>query len=59
MRELTKVGAFVLLGAGTIGLLANEFVCDFGRPATLTFASMSGIGLMALVISNWVMKERG
>ena len=59
MREVTKLGAFVLLSAGTIGLLASEFVCDFGRLATLTFASMSLIGLVTQGITGWVRKEPG
>ena len=59
MKEVTKLIAFVLLSAGTIGLLANEFVCDFGRLGTLTFATMSGIGLVALFASRWVRKEPG
>ena len=42
------LGAFTLIIVGTLGLLANEFVFDLGRTATLVFAAANLIGLVGL-----------
>jgi hypothetical protein len=52
LREAVKVGAFVLLIIGTLGLLLNEFVFDWGRTATLSFAVTNAIGLLALGVTH-------
>jgi len=46
--EAVKMWAFVLLIVGTLGLLLSEFVFDWGRAATLSFALANVIGLLAL-----------
>jgi len=43
-----NLGAFALVIVGTLGLLANEFVFDWGRIATLVFAASNVIGLVGL-----------
>jgi len=51
MREgsgVLSVGAFALVIVGTLGLLANEFVFDWGRGATLIFAASNAIGLVGV-----------
>ena len=48
MSRIFKLSAFVLLLVGTIGLLVNEFVADWGRAATLTFAILNCAGLAVL-----------
>ena len=48
MRESTLFIAFILLITGTIGLLINEFIFDWGRCATLTFAIINLLGLAFL-----------
>jgi hypothetical protein len=48
--------AFALVAIGTLGLLANEFLFTWGRSATLTFAAMDAIGLVALGIA---LRRRG
>ena len=40
--------AFVLLFVGTFGLLANEFILDLGRTATLVLAAFNVVGLVIL-----------
>lgn len=40
--------AFALVTVGTLGLLANEFVLEWGRVATLVFAVSNVIGLVGL-----------
>ena len=53
MEQVVKVSAFVLLGVGTLGLLTNEFIADWGRAATLAFASMNVVGLATLAFAYW------
>ena len=57
MKEAIKLSGFILLAVGTIGLLANEFVMDWGRPATITFAIINLVGLIALAVSHWRLKD--
>ena len=50
MEEVLVVlqpSALVLMAVGTLGLLANEFILAWGRPATCVFASVSILGLTA------------
>ena len=49
---------FVLLIIGTVGLLVNEFVFDWGRVATVVFAAMNVLGLIFLVYTNWGKKGK-
>ena len=55
--EAIKLVSFILLIIGTIGLLANEFVFDWGRAATLAFAVVNLVGLAILALTNWVMRD--
>ena len=48
MRKVIELSPFVLLIIGTLGLLANEIIFDWGRAATLTFATLNVVGLIAL-----------
>ncbi len=57
MREYTCLIAFVLLGVGTIGLLINELILDWGRCATLTFAIVNIVGFASLAIAYWTRKK--
>ena len=58
MREVAKLIAFILLIIGTIGLLLNEFVADWGRGITITFACLNVLGLVLLVFAAWIMGKR-
>ncbi|MFC2046735.1 hypothetical protein ACFLTK_00445 [Chloroflexota bacterium] len=51
MRESTLLIAFILLIIGTIGLLINELIFNWGRSATLTFAIINVVGLASLAIA--------
>ncbi len=51
MKEAARLIAFILLGIGTIGLLVNEFVTDWGRGATITFACLNVSGFMLLAFT--------
>ena len=57
MRKYTLLIAFVLLIVGTIGLLINELILDWGRCATLTFAIINIVGLASLAFAYWA-KEK-
>ena len=52
-----ELSAFVLLMIGTLGLLMNELVFTWGRPATLFFAVINVSGLVALGLSYWRSKQ--
>lgn len=43
-----RLTAVVLIAVGTTGLLANEFITDWGRTATLASAALNVIGLAIL-----------
>jgi len=51
-REVAKLSAFILLIIGTIGLLMNEFIFDWGRAATLIFAAFNFVGLAILAFAT-------
>jgi hypothetical protein len=57
MRKVIELSAFVFLLIGTLGLLMNEFVFDWGRPATLIFAAANVMGLLALGFAYWGTKQ--
>jgi hypothetical protein len=53
MGEVAKWSAFILLIIGTLGLVANEFILDWGAIATLIFAALNVVGLIILAFVNW------
>jgi len=57
MREVLKLGSFILIFIGTLGLLLNELMFDWGRTAAIIFAAINLVGLATLVSTNWITKE--
>jgi len=57
MRKVIAIIPFVLLSLGTLGLLLDELVFDWGRMSTLLFALSNVIGLIILVILGWSRKN--
>ena len=57
MREAAKLSAFILLIIGTLGLLINELIFDWGSIATLTFSAVNVVGLAILAYTFWGMKK--
>jgi len=57
MKQVVKLSAFILLVTGTLGLLINEFIFDWGSIATLTFAALNVMGLAILAYTYWGMKK--
>ena len=58
MRGVSKLIAFILLIIGTVGLLINEFIFDWGRVATVIFAAANVLGLVLLAYTNWGKKGK-
>lgn len=52
MKMTFELVPFVLLIIGTLGLLLNEFVFEWGQAATLSFATANVIGLLVLGYTN-------
>ena len=48
MRKIARAIAFALLIIGTLGLLVNELVFDWGRTATIFLAVLNVIGLILI-----------
>jgi len=57
MKEAIKLGGFILIMIGTVGLLVNELAMDWGRTATVTFAIVNLVGLITLAVSHWSLKK--
>ena len=57
MREATRLIAFILLIIGTLGLIINEFIFDWGSAATLTFAAVNIVGFAILAFAFWGAKK--
>ena len=57
MREAIRLIAFVLLIIGTLGLIINEFIFDWGSAATLTFAAVNIVGFAILAFAFWGAKK--
>ncbi|MFC1872691.1 hypothetical protein ACFLYV_03135 [Chloroflexota bacterium] len=49
-----KLIAFILLIIGTVGLLLNELIFDWGRFLTLVFAGSNIVGLAILAYFFWI-----
>jgi len=57
IRESLKTASFIAIFIGTVGLLLNEFIFDWGRTATIAFAAANLVGLATLVSTHWRMKK--
>jgi len=57
MMEVAKLTAFILLIIGTLGLIINELIFDWGRCATLTFAALNVAGFATLAFTYWSKKK--
>ena len=58
MRDFLRFSAFVLLAIGTLGLLSNEFIFHWGRPAVLTMAALNVVGLALLAFTTRGLKKK-
>ena len=58
IMDIAKLSVFVLLIIGTVGLLLNEFVFDWGRAVTIIFAICNIVGLATLAFITWRKKNK-
>jgi len=58
MRAVAKLCAFILLIIGTLGLVINELIFDWGSAATLTFAAFNVVGIVLLAFMNWGIRKK-
>ena len=60
MKEALKLTGFILVTAGTVGLLLEDFLLHCGSigclDITLIFAIVNALGLAILAVSFWGMK---
>jgi len=56
MRNFIKISGFVLVAAGTIGLLLNEFVWVHSSTCTIVFGVVDLVGLVSLAFAFWGMR---
>ena len=56
-QDVVKLGAFILLAIGTLGLMINEFIFNWGTTITLAFAALNVVGLAVLIYMYWGMKK--
>lgn len=54
MKKTIELIPFILLIIGTLGLLLNELVFEWGQTATLSLAAANVIGLLALGYIGWM-----
>ena len=54
MKKAKELIPFIFLIIGTLGLLLNEFVFEWGQAATLSFAASNVIGLLAMGYTHWI-----
>lgn len=59
MRNVLAWIITILLVIGTTGLLLNEFLLDWGRTTTITFAFFNLIGIALLILSRWLNQNAG
>jgi hypothetical protein len=57
MRKIIEISPFPLLIIGTLGLLINEFLFDWGKTTVLIFASANITGLLTLGLTYRTRKE--
>jgi len=58
VREFIKISGFVLVAAGTIGLLLNEFVWAHSATCTIVFGVVDLVGLVCLAFAHFGMRGK-
>ena len=53
MRNFLRISSFILILAGTVGLLLNEFVWESSSTRTIIFAVVNFVGLVNLAFSQF------
>ena len=58
MKQVVKMSGFILIGIGTLGLLASELIFNWGSAVTLTLAAVNVAGFATLAFAHWGMKQK-
>lgn len=58
LKNFIKITAFVLIIAGTAGLLLNEFVWEHSTTRTIIFAVVTFVGLVNLAFARFGMGQK-
>lgn len=58
LKQFIKLSGFILIAAGTIGLLLNEFFWPSSHNRTIIFAVVSFTGFVNLAFAHFGMKKR-
>ena len=57
LQNFIKISGFVLITAGTVGLLLNEFVWNTSSSHTIILAVVNCVGLVNLAFAHFGMKK--
>jgi len=57
LREFIKGSGFILISAGTLGLLLNEFIFNASSSRTIIFAVVNVVGLVNLAFAHFGMRK--
>ena len=57
LRNFIKISGFILVAAGTIGLLVNEFAGEHSSTLTIIFAVVNLVGLVNLAFAHFGMRK--
>jgi len=62
VKQVVKLGGFILITIGTLGLLITEFIFHGGSTGslnfTLIFSAVNALGLATLAFAHWGMKQK-
>jgi len=57
LQNFIKLSGFVLIAAGTLGLLLNEFIWNDSSSRTIVFAVVNFVGLVNLSFAHFGMRK--
>jgi len=57
LKQIIKLSGFVLIFAGTAGLLLNEFILTHSSSRTIIFAVANLVGLVILVFAHFGLRR--
>jgi hypothetical protein len=58
LKQFIKLSGFILIAAGTAGLLLNEFVWEHSTTRTIIFAVVSLVGFVNLAFAHFGLRQK-
>jgi hypothetical protein len=58
LKQFIKLSGFILIAAGTIGLLMNEFVLTHSSSRTIIFAVVNLVGFVSLAFAHFGLRKQ-